>query len=454
LALIELDLTARPDAEPTSLPPAHRYRLAGLLAAAVLVIALGGAAPAVPWLWRQLGTVSAPGLETPFELAGNRLFTFVEAGAERVATAWQIETAPRHLWTARFPVRVAGPNDVAFGGVHATPAGDVVLLSDGPATTVVDARTGELRWTAPVPVTPLPGGRIGVTESQHFRAGTVYDQNSGRPGPLYFSATGEPHTEPPTRTDVRGVELATGRTLWSVPARGSVNVEVAPGDEAAVLILSADRLERRDGDDGALLRQVPVPRTRQDGDAGGELVSGELVGGRVLTHYGFLDGIEVAYAPDTLRELWTRRMPRIMLDVPKCVDVLCYGDRKALDVLDPATGRALWRGADDVDLAQRAGYVLETTEAGAPRRLADPRTGATRVDLAAWRGEVLGDPDEPIVLRHQPSRTVNEFGVVRPGRDTVQPLGVVQDRLFDCVAGERYVVCRVDGGLRIWAYRS
>ena len=27
-----------------------------------------------------------------------------------------------------------------------------------------------------------------------FRPGTAYDQDSGEPGPLYFSATGEPHT--------------------------------------------------------------------------------------------------------------------------------------------------------------------------------------------------------------------------------------------------------------------
>jgi outer membrane protein assembly factor BamB len=318
----------------------------------------------------------------------------------------------------------------------------------------VDARTGRARWTLQLPVRPLPGGRVGVVESQHFRAGTVYDQNSGRPGPLYFSATGEPHTEPPTRTDVRGVDLGTGRTVWSVTARGSVNVFVAPGDAPVVLILSSDRLERHDGDTGALLGQVPVPRTRQEGPAGGSLSGGDLIGGRILTHYGFLDGLEVAYAPDTLRQLWSRPLPRVMLDVPRCVDVLCYGDRKALDVLDPATGRALWRGADDVDLAHRAGYVLETTESGTPRRLADPATGATRVDLAAWRGEVLGTQDEPIVLRHRPSKTVNEFGVVRPDRDAVQPLGVVRGLILDCVAGGRHVVCRVEDGLRIWAYRS
>jgi outer membrane protein assembly factor BamB len=454
LALIELDLTARPDPAPTPLPPAHRYRVAGLLLAAVLVVALGGAAPAVPWLWRQLGTVPAPDLETPFELAGERLFTFTETGTERVATAWQIGDAPRRLWTARYPIRVAGPNDIVFGGVHATPAGDVVLLSDGPATTVVDARTGKQRWTLPVPVKPLPGGRIGVVESQRFRPGTVYDQNSGDPGPLYFSATGEPHTEPPIRTELQGVDLGTGRTVWSAPARGSVNVFVAPGDAPAVLVLSSDRLERRDGDTGALLGQATVPRTRQVGDAGGIMNGGELVGDRILTYYGFLDGLEVAYAPDTLRQLWSRPLPRVMLDVPRCVDVLCYGDRKALDVLDPATGQALWRGAHDVDLAQRAGYVLETNESGVPRRLADPVTGATRVDLAAWRGEALGGRDEPIVLRHQPSRQLNEFGVVLPGRDAVQPLGVVRGPLFDCVAGDGHVVCRVEDGLRIWAYRS
>jgi hypothetical protein len=464
LALIELDLTGRPDPALASPPPARRYRIPGLLLAAVLAVALGGSAPGVPTLWREVGTVPVGGTDTPFVLAGSAIYGIASAGHERIVTAWEIGgSAPRKLWTAASAGRVADPDDVGFSRVDAVQAGDVVLLSDGPATSVLDARTGRLRWALPVPVTPLPGGRVGVVQRQEFRAGTVYDQDSGEPGQLYFSSTGEPHTEPPLRTEVRGVDLDTGATLWSTSPPGAVNVLTPSGGSPAVLILSSDRLERRDGDTGAVQRQLALPEID-----GNRPVGGNLVGGKLIVVYGSTDNREVGYAPETLDRLWDRLVPEVLLDPPSCADLLCDGGRAALDILDPATGRAQWRAPGDVDLSRWGGYVVEyDSRSGLVRRLVDPATGGTRVDLTAWRSEAVASANQPLVagsdslrggdplvLRRYQGGGATVFGVVIARRDAVQPLGVISGTVSDCTADHRYVVCRGTGGLRIWAYRS
>jgi outer membrane protein assembly factor BamB len=451
LALIELDLTTQPDPTLSSAPPAYRYRLPGLLLAVVLVLVLGGASTGAPTLWRYLGAVPPPGgSETQSRLVGDRVYTMASAGGQRIATAWQIETPPRKLWSVRFPARVAGPDAVSYGGVEARPAGDVVLLSDGPATTVVDARTGAVRWRSPFGVTPLPGGRIGVIQSQVFRPGTLYDQDSGEPGLLYFSSAGEPHTEPPVRTEVRGIDLRTGAAVWTAAAAGSVNVFTAPGDAPAVLVLASDRLERIDGDTGRLEHTVKLPPIGDNGPAGGTLTDGLLV-----VRYGdyAFDGQEVAYATDTLGKRWQRSVPEVLLDPPSCGDLLCAGPRSALDVLDPVTGRAAWRAPDEVDLGEQNGYVLEQdTDGGTPLRLVDRSTGETRIDLSGWDAGLTADEGLPLVLRRSLSAGKSAFGVVLRGR--VQLLGESSGPVSDCTSDRHYVICRGNDGLQVWAYSS
>jgi len=452
--VIELDLTAQPDPTLRSLPPAHRYRIPGLLLVAVLLLALGGASTGAPTLWRHLGAVPPPGgAETQSRLVGDRVYTMASAGAERITTAWQLDSPPRRLWTVRFPARVTGPDNVGFGGVEARPAGDMVLLSDGPATTVVDAATGAIRWRSPLGVTPLAGGRIGVTQTQVFRPGTVYDQDSGEPGLLYFSSAGEPHVEPPVRTEIRGVDLRTGATVWTDAVGGSINAFfTAPGDAPTVLVLASDRLERIDGDTGEVGRTLRLPKIGDSGPAGGSLADGLL-----LVRYGdyAFDGQEVAYAPDTLAKRWQRSVPEVLLDPPDCANLLCAGPRSALDVLDPATGRAAWRAPAEVDLGEHGGYVLEKEpDTGAPLRLVDRATGAVRVDLAGWDSGLTADQNLPLVLRRSLDAGKSAFGVVLAGQDQVQLLGASTGPVSDCTSDRHYVMCRGNEGLEVWAYST
>jgi outer membrane protein assembly factor BamB len=450
VALIELDLTAQPDQTPTSPPPAYRYRLPGLLVAAVLAFALGGAAPALPTMLQFLGTAPTSSPESAYQLTGGRLYTTSGVGRSRETTAWQLEKPLRKLWTTAVPGRVYDPDAVGFGGVQARHVGDVVLLSDGPSTTVLDARTGKLLWTAPEGVGTLGGDRVGVTQTPVFRPGTLYDQDSGDPGLLYFSSTGQPHVEPPLRTDVRGIDLRTGVALWSATLRGAVNVFGAPGDAPAVLVVASDRLERLAGDTGKVTRMVPLPPVGGAGPAGGDVVDG-----LVLVRYGDYSspGHEVAYAAGTLDRRWSRTVPDVQMDPPSCGFVLCAGPRGALDVVDPATGRAAWRAPGDVDLMRHGDYVVEVDSGtGTVERLVDPATGALRVAAAGWGAVISVGTDDPIVLRRPAVAGRSVFGVVLPGRDRVQALGEAGGPISDCAADDTYVVCRGTDGPQVWAY--
>ena len=452
MALIELDLAAPPGQPLSSAPPARRYRLTGLIVAAVLVVALGGAVPLGSLVWHYLGMVPLPGPvgpESPFQLDGDRAYTTAGSGTGRVVTAWALAGPPHQLWHVPFPARVVGPDQVTFGDVRVNRAGDVVLLSDGPATTAVDARTGAVRWRSPIPVQTLAGDRIGLVQEPEFRDGTVYDQNSGAPGPLYFSASGEPHTEAPVRTVVRGVDLRTGVTVWSAALPGSINLFAGTG----LLILSSDRLTLRSPDTGAVLHETLLSKV-----AGQPPYAGQLAGDVVVVFYGADDSDQrqmVGYSAGTLRPLWGRPEAKVLINPGACDGVICAYDGSGRAVLDPATGQQRWRAPDDLDLAQRGADVLESGgNPAVPVRLASPVNGDQRLDLAGWRSDVSGSADQPVVLRRRVESGATAFGVVVGDPTAIKVLGQTRGVVGDCTADDRFVVCRAAGGLQVFAYRD
>jgi hypothetical protein len=450
LTLIELDRAASPSPPASHAPPAERYRIAGLLLAALLLLASGGAAPPGRLHWRHLGGLPAPGApEAAPQLDGDRTYTVSRAGGQWTVGAWQLAEPPSRLWTAHFPARDVGPDQVAFGDVRVRRAGPVVLLSDGPATTVVDARTGALRWDSPIPVQPLAGDHLGLVQDTQFRAGTRYDQESGDPGPLYFSAAGEPHTEPPITTEVRAVDLRTGTTVWSASLPGSV--EVFPG--AGLLVLAADRLSRRSPDTGAVLGETPLPVI------GGQRPSfGQLVGDVLLVAYGEVDSGNrrlVGYAADTLRRLWTRPEARALVSPGRCDGVVCLDTPSGRTVLDPATGRPLWSVPAGVDLTRHGPGLVEVGGSPDPAmRLVDPVTGVERLDLAGWRGEVPGSGGEPVLVRRPVGSGASTFAAAGGDPATLRVLGTTRGPVGDCSADEQFVVCQAAGELQVFAYRG
>ena len=124
-------------------------------------------------------------------------------------------------------------------------------------------------------------------------------------------------------------------------------------------------------------------------------------------------------------------------------------------MLAPAPGQPKWRLAPGVDLTRRGGYRLALGHAsGLPARMLGGATGGPRVDLAGWYTEVESEAGQPLLLRRPLEAGASAFGVVLERRDAVQLLGVTHGAVSSCAADPRYVVCRADDRLRIWAYRT
>ena len=449
MAVIELDLDAAP-APPPRRPPARWYRITGLALAGLLTLTLGGAVPVPVAVWRHLGVLPLGAMDSSFALAGGGIYTVeAAAGGKWRTTAWA-EPALRPAWSVTTGSARDGSDGAGFAGVNLTAAGRELLIQDPAGTTVVDTAGGAVRWAGPGPLYDLGSG-LGVTVETWFRPGTEYDVAGGAPGDLFFSATGRPHTEPPRRTTLHGVQIATGRRLWSSEQRGSVRVARAAGDAAAVVVAAADRLTVLAGDTGAVLRSVPLPRA----DA---VAWVEFVGDLLLIRRGRLDepGTLSAYALDTLAFRWQVADRPDGGDQGFCSGLPCASGPSGRLVLDARTGRPAWRIDDGVSVVLRAGAAVEASAAWErPVRVRDVSTGAVRVRLAGWDAAVNREGDGPMVVRRADTgRGVTAFGALRPGGSAVRPLGVAGEVVDDCVADARFVACRTPDGLHVWSYRA
>jgi outer membrane protein assembly factor BamB len=450
LALIELDLTAQPGPAPTSIPATRRYRTPGLILALVLIFALGGAAAPDGLRWRFLGAIPSPPIpESPFQIDGDRVYVAGGAGNDRTVSAWNLAKPPAKLWSVTVPAREAGPDQVVYGDVHAQRAGGVVLITDGPGTTAVDPGTGRALWQTDIAVRPLTGHAIGLVQDPQFRPGTEYDQDGGAPGPLYFSATGVPHDQPPIRTDLRGVDLNSGKTAWSAQAPGSILAFDGP---AGVVVLDSGELTLRSAATGTVLLRAALPPIN-----GQQPSSGQLTGGLVLVDYGDEDSDArslVAYSARTLQKVWQVPEPRLLIDPVTCRDVVCADDKSGAAVLDPATGRPLWE-TGGLDLVRFGDQALEWNSAtGNPARLVDARNGDPLLSLADWQYDIDLSDDSPLLVRRLAAARTSLIAVAggTPARLTV--LGVTHDPVSDCAADAGYVVCRAAGELQVYAYRG
>jgi hypothetical protein len=445
--VIELDRDAPPTSVP-SRPPLRLLRPFGLILAALLALALGGAVPTEPLLFKPIGVLPFSEPDAAVLLGGDIVYTVTTApGDRRITTAWDAATLAER-WTATTPVEQSRA-DVVAGPAGLTLAGDGLLLT-GPTyvTTMFDAGTGRIRWTRPAPVQPTGSG-LGVSQETHFRPGTEYDQASGEPGNLFWSSSGQPHTEPPQRTTVYGLDLATGERLWADGERGSVRTLPVPGDTGAVVIVASGRLTLRDGRTGAVQRTAMLPH-------GTGFAWAETAGDLLLVRQGTADGSgsTAAYAMSTLDPVWRTAEPAADGRAGTCYGLPCRRDRGGLTVLDPRAGRPLWHAAIGQDLSAWGDAVVEVDIFGAPVRLRDRATGGLRVPLAGW-DHFSTEPGLPMLLtRTEPGFGRSVLGVLTPGARRVQPLGFGPPGVSDCAISARFIVCRAAGGLRVWSYRA
>jgi hypothetical protein len=445
VAVIELDLAA-PAAPAARRPPAHYYRWIGVLVAVILVLTVSAAAPPAAARWHRTGLVPMAGPDGSFQIVGGRLYLTDVAAGRRLLSAWTMQPL-RRLWTASLPAATTPQGAVLHSGAATvSAAGADVLLRDTNADTILDRRTGAVRWSSPSAVTVL-GGRVGLLSETSFRPGTTYDQSSGDPGPLFFDSTGLAHTQPPLRTTLRGVDLASGRPLWSVAVAGAVVTAPASGDEPAVVVVSADRITLRAADTGAVLRErslaasTGISRVRVVGDL--LFLENQDTQARVTS---------IAYGLDTLDERWELDEADGDGDRGSCTGLPCGPGLAGLAVLDSRTGVPRWQVGRDVDLVARVDGVFETQgDTGAPLRLLDDRTGAVRAALGGWAAIADSAANDPLVLLRSGKGTA--FGLLLPGDHAVWPLGSSAEAVEDCSSDERFVVCQAAAGVEIWSYQ-
>ncbi|WP_148308177.1 outer membrane protein assembly factor BamB family protein [Actinoplanes friuliensis] len=441
MALIELSLDSPAPPEAATPPPASFYRRAGLALTVVLVLALGGAAPVSSMLWSRLGGVPLPA-GGDFQVTTDRIFTMDLDASPRVLTAWQSDPV-RRLWS----IEATGSGD-PFLVRDAT--ADLVLVQQGSSISVLDGRTGNLRWTSDVPVQRLTG-TVGVVRKETFRPGTEYDPESGDPGRLYGVFGDSLHTEPALSTELRGVELATGRPLWSFKVPGSAFTAWPDEPGSAFAVLSAQKLTLISAETGRVVRERTVPRIDGQGPA-----MGEVVDNMVMVHYGAFGagGKVVAYALDTLDERWHQDQPDPSGNPAACYGVSCTVTRDNLVVLDVDTGEPKWQASGPDILSFGPASVLEVRNLTTPVRSVSLGTGQTVADLDGWRDyyQVRGEP-AVLLSRPQDTRTT-AFGVLRAGRTAVQPLGVLPANVLQCQAAPGTVVCQTFEQLEVWSYRG
>jgi hypothetical protein len=451
VALIELDLDAPPAPSP-SRPPARYFRYVTVLACALLVLALGGAAPAAPVLWQRAGLVPLAGASTSYQLVGGLLYTLDGNANRRTITAWSMDPV-RRLWSVSTALQLDPSGTVIQDGASLTTTGRYTLLLASNGTTVIDPRSGLIRWTSRVPFLAYRGD-VGIAAQTDFPAGTQYDESSGNPGPLYWSEDGVPHTQPPRRTVLRGLDLGTGRVRWTVSERGSVFVVPAVGDTSGVVVIAADRLSLLDADTGALVRERALPRFD-----GNDISYPELIGQVLILRHNISEtgaGTATAFGLDTLEQRWQVTEPTQDGGGGTCLGLPCEHERNRLAVLDQATGAPRWYAPRNVTIFARGHDALELLgTTNTPVSVLDARTGRVRVDLTGWQTVADSADDAPIVLyRAQPPAGRAGFGVLAPGAGRVQPLGLSAERVEQCASDQKYVACRTERGVEVWAFRA
>ena len=449
MALIELDLYA--PAEPERTPghePLGRRRYVRVAALLVLLLALVAAEPSRSVLWRRIGLAPITAPDGAYQLVGGRLYTFDWLADRVVTTAWELEPL-RRLWshTAATPSDNDGMTP-SFGWAVQAATGEDIVLQSSAGSTVMDSRTGTVRWTSSGPLMPVAGGRVGLTYDQEFRPGTEYDQAVGASGPLYASTSGVFYTAPPARTTLHALDMRTGRQLWRAVFPGAVIATDGDTGPGVVLVVAADRLSVLAAGTGAVLRERrlpgPPPTDVTFGDARDRLV--------LLRHSARQGGTVTAYSMDTLEPLWRRSEPNGS-NPSFCAGMLCDDAGTGVIVLEPSTGLPRWRTGTGA-LFGRDGAIVEVdNRENRPLTVRDPATGAVRADLDGWTWIAYGGDDTPLVLGRLDG-PVTLFGVLPTGRHAIQPLGFSPTPVANCESDTRYVACRLLGGVELWAYLS
>lgn len=414
--LIDLGPLRVPDAGEPPEPVPPRSRAVPLVAVLALLLTLGGAVPFGPTLIPVVTPATL--VAASFAVAGDRLYRTTSPVPREEDAVWTLTAHAlpdgRELWATSYPV----PGGRIYRAVTVGPVIMIVggaMLGRERTTAAFEASSGRFLWAV--------DGEVVVADDRR----TGFYTDGGTPGLV-------------------GLDLVTGRTLWTVPIQARIAVEPLPG---RVLVLGRDGLvEARDPRTGAVQRSA-----RPLGD-GVSPISSVTAGGTTVLWYVGADGTGVAgLDPTTLTVRWRRTHPVDGGGFAPCAGSVCVSANGGVDGLDPATGRTAWRVPDARYVTELGGSLLASDYVRGgigPVRTVEAGTGATVTDVRGWRTGSAGSG--PAVLARLPSNGPGTIlAVLGPPAGVVRPLETVPEVVVGCQGGLGSLVCRTpEGQLRLW----
>ena len=382
--LIDLDLAPAPAHRPAAVP----RRLPVWLAGALLLFLGGAAAPQRAQAVRPVAVVEGVVLATV--LTQTQLFTaLVRPGSPDEAEVGAVPlTAGAPAWTAR----VSAPGSE----VRLSRSGSVVVVTTEDEVTVLDARSGALRWHDSASVLRVLGDRAVRTE---------YDDEDG---------------------STTWLDVESGRPLWSSPGAG----DFAERDPAGRHLFTMDydgNAVVRDTADGRVLatRRLEV---FPDGERPVVTMAGDRA-------YLFKGSSLLAVRLSDLKPVWETEAA-LPYAVQVCGALLCMTDRRGVTGLDPAGGWVRWHAPRWISYADG---VASTNEGRTV--LLDPATG--RVTRELGHGAPAGDL--MVRIAEGPTWILG----LRTGELLGRMPGVVP---FGCVSTGRLLGCRTAGmSFTVWS---
>ncbi len=412
---------------PRDQPQRFRATLAALSAA--LLVALGGAA-AQP---EPVGPVVVPArLGDSMFVEQSRLYV-VSAGSDQDQG---VQTKIVNMYALPAGELLSRTTVAVTGAIfHVTSVGETVLVSyqvdtvGAEATVALAAGTDRAIWR-------VPARLLDVSPPNSL---VLLRENSPQFGDLHWY----------------GVDVATGRTRWSVE-------QPVPGHTIAAA--------RTDGFPDQLVTATTDGRIEVRRTSTGTLVtSGEAAAPpgwsrrgitvwpiRGLVLVGGLGGI-TAYALPGLSPRWHSSVELSGRWVQDCGDAICvFGYRGGVQALDPVTGRLLW-AAERWTTAEEVGSLLlvsgnQGLEGRYPLAVVEPDTGLVRGDFGAWWSAGTPRADGTVVgLRQRIGEDVVFYGLLNPATLAIRVLGRATAVSGDCQATTDVLVCRrIDATVTIW----
>ena len=407
--LIDLDRLPSAPVEP---PAGARLRPAALVAAVILLLTLGGAAPGAPGLTPVL-TLTAP--VTAFRLAGAALFLGTTTEVRRYDLP-----AGTARWTRAFSSDV---QDVRY---DETTGVVIAVASRDPRLTALEAGSGRVLWTA--------DGADSVVISTS-RGGVLTETNFTGPAQL------------------RLADARTGRLVWTreVDPSGFLGPDglYEDGSAQVVVVGSGGDVTVLRYSDGAVLGRGDMGLGAEPGTDRSILANSvvlSVVGERIYLSRRLRGKTTLtAFSVPPLTRLWEADGGPLGL-VNDCGRVICVADTRFVTGVDAADGavrwtQPAWSSAFRYDADRLFAYDNQEDTGAA---LLDAATGRVLRDLGHSRN--LGG----LVLRTEGRQTF--VSVPEPGTANLRTVGVMRDvAWFRCAGQGGYLVCpTLAGETSLW----